>query len=119
MKVYPVTVLCAVMKVSRSGFYDYRKRHNLCIKDPSQSALTARIRSIFNEHRANYGSRRILKQLRDEGHQIGRYKIRRLMRKLNLKAKSPRRYKVTTDSRHSFPLPANVLDRKFDVSEPN
>jgi transposase InsO family protein len=104
------------MKVSRSGFYDYRKRHNCRAEDPSQASLKARVRSIFNDHKGNYGSRRILKQLRNEGHQIGRYKVRSLMRKLGLKAKSPRRYKVTTDSRHSYPLAANLLDREFDVS---
>ena len=107
------------MKVSRSGFYDYRKRHNCPAEDPSQASLKARIRSIFNEHRGNYGSRRILKQLQYEGHQLGRYKVRSLMRKLGLKAKCPRRYKVTTDSRHSFPIAANLLDRNFDVSAPN
>lgn len=41
------------------------------------------------------------------------------MGELGLKAKAPRRYKVTTDSRHSFPIAPNVLDRQFDVSEPN
>jgi len=41
------------------------------------------------------------------------------MRQLGLKAKVPRRYKATTDSRHSFPIAANVLDRKFDVDEAN
>jgi len=118
-KAFPVTVLCAVMKVSRSGFYDYRKRHNRRAEDPNQASLKDRVRSIFNDHRGNYGSRRILKQLRNEGHQIGRYKVRSLMRKLGLKAKPPKRYKVTTNSRHSYPLAANLLDRKFDVSQPD
>ena len=107
------------MKVSRSGFYDYRKRYNRPAEDPSQASLKARIGSIFKEHKGNYGSRRILKQLQDEGHQLGRYKVRSLMKKLGLKAKSPKRYKVTTDSRHSYPIAANVLDRKFDVIKPN
>ena len=107
------------MKVSRSGFYDYRKRYNRPAEDPGQASLKARVSSIFNDHRGNYGSRRILEQLQDEGHQIGRYKVRSLMRKLGLKAKSPRRYKVTTDSRHLYPIAANLLDRKFDVSQPN
>lgn len=119
MEAFPITVLCAVMKVSRSGFYDYRKRHNCPDVDASHVSLKARIRSIFNEHRGKYGSRRIVKQLHDEGQQLGRYKVRRLMRELGLKAKCPRRYKVTTDSRHSFPIAANLLNRNFNVSEPN
>ena len=120
MKAYPVTVLCRVMQVSRSGFYDYMHRYKKRSHDsPVEAALRARIRAIFNESRGSYGSRRIFKKLQSEGHQIGRYKARRLMRQIGLKAKAPRRYKITTDSRHSFPVAANVLDRKFDVNEPN
>jgi putative transposase len=120
MKAYPVTVLCKVMKTSRSGFYDYLRRfdHN-DIDNDREGPLKARIKAIFQESKGSYGSRRILKKLQSEGHQIGRYKVRGLMRKLALKPKSPKRYKVTTDSRHSFAVAANVLDRKFDVAGPN
>jgi putative transposase len=117
-KAYPVTILCKVMEISRSRFYDYVHRIE-GPDDPKETALKARISAIFKEHRSQYGSRRVLKQLKDEGHQIGRYKVRRLMRELGLKAKSPKRYKVTTDSRHSFPVAPNLLNRKFDVDEPN
>jgi transposase InsO family protein len=117
-KAYPVTILCKVMEISRSRFYDYVHRLQ-GPDDPEETALKARISAIFKEHRSQYGSRRVLKQLKAEGHQIGRYKVRRLMRELGLKAKSPKRYKVTTDSRHSFPVAPNLLNRKFDVDEPN
>ena len=60
-----------------------------------------------------------MRKLKAEGHQIGRYKVRRLMRQLGLKAKAPRRYKVTTDSRHSFAVAPNVLNRNFQASLPN
>ena len=106
------------MEVSRSSFYDYL--HSIKrSEDPDETALKARIGAIFKEHRSKYGSRRITRQLRDEGHQIGRYKARRFMRQLNLKAKAPKRYKVTTDSRHSFPVAANLLNREFNVDKPN
>ena len=67
------------MEVSRSRFYDYLNRLEVP-DDPDKAALKARIVAIFKEHRSKYGSRRIVKQLKDEGHQIGRYKVRRLMR---------------------------------------
>ena len=103
MKAYPVTILCKVMEVSRSGFYDYLHRLNKrSFECPYETLLKARIRIIFKQHRGKYGSRRITNQLKDEAHQIGRYKVRRLMRELGLKAKAPRRYKVTTDSHHRF-----------------
>ena len=82
-------------------------------------ALKARIADIFKAHRDQYGSRRIVKQLNHENHQIGIYKVRRLMRELGLEAKAPKRYKATTDSRHSFPLAPNLLNRKFDVDKLN
>lgn len=69
--------------------------------------------------RASYGSRRIVKQLKREGVDIGRYKVRRIMRQLGLRAKTPKRFKLTTDSRHSFPVAANILDRNFEVDAPN
>jgi putative transposase len=120
MKVYPVSLLCKVMQVSRSGFYDYLHGYKYGSDDSGADAvLLARIRAIFKQSKSSYGSRRTLKQLRLEGHLIGRYKVRRLMRMLVLKAKVRRRYKVTTESRHSFPVAANILNRNFNVTEPN
>ena len=101
MKAYPITVLCAVMEISRSGFYDYLHRLNTDNpNDEHQNALKARIKEIFNESKGSCGSRRVLKKLPSEGHQLGRCKVRRLMRDLGLRAKRRRRYKVTTDSHH-------------------
>lgn len=120
MKAYPVTVLCAVMRVSRSGFYDYLNRDTSGNNRGSgEAALINRIKEIFAEYRASCGSRRMVKHLLNEGYQIGRYKVRRIMRQLGLIAKTPTRFKLTTDSKHSLPVAANVLDRKFDVESPN
>jgi len=118
MKAFPVTILCEVMRVSRSGFYDYLFRY-LDDNGPGEAELKSRIKEIFNNSGQSYGSRRIVKQLQAEGHQIGRYKVRRIMRQLNLKAIIPRRFKRTTDSKHSFPVAPNILDQKFDVDTPN
>jgi len=120
MKAYPVTVLCAVMRVSRNGFYDYLARYKSGDDNrPDETALKRRTKEIFDQSRASYGSRRMVKQLQGEGRQIGRYKVRRIMRQLGLKAKTPKRFKLTTDSKHSLPVASNILDRKFDVQVPN
>jgi len=120
MKAYPVTVLCAVMRVSRSGFYDYLNRYSPSGGSaPEEAALRRRIKEIFDQSRASYGSRRIVKELNNDGRKIGRYKVRRIMRQMGLKAKTPKRFKLTTNSRHSFAVAPNVLDRNFDVDMPN
>jgi putative transposase len=119
MKAYPVTVLCRVMKVSRSGFYDYRRHYNNRIHDPEQIRLEALVRSIFNESKKTYGSRRIVRELKSKGYIMGRYRARSLMRKLGLKAKTPKRYRVTTDSNHSYLVATNLVNRQFTVDAPN
>lgn len=120
MKAYPVTLLCKVMQVSRSGFYSYLNAFKQGVNGPlAEAKLKARVKAIFDWSSSSYGFRRMQKQLHEEGHQIGRYKVRRLMRDLGLKAKVRRQYKVTTDSSHSYPVAANILDRNFDVNAPN
>jgi putative transposase len=119
MKAYPVTVLCRVMKVSRSGFYEYPRHYNNRIQDQKQMVLEALIRSIFNASKKTYGSRRIVRALKSRGYDIGRYRVRSLMRKLELKAKTPKRYRVTTDSNHSYLVSTNIVNRQFTVDAPN
>ena len=120
MRAYPITILCEVMEVSRSGFYAYLKRRSSDTgKGPDDSALKDRIKQIFEQSRGSYGSRRIMRQLHSKGYEIGRYRVRRIMRDLGLVARTPKRFKLTTDSRHSLPVAPNVLDREFDVASPN
>jgi transposase InsO family protein len=107
------------MQVSRSGFYQYHRHYRDRVQDPEQIALESLMRSIFKASKETYGSRRMVKELESKGRQIGRYRVRRLMHKLKLRAKTPRRYKVTTDSNHSFCVAANIVDRQFKAEAPN
>ena len=116
---FPVTILCKVMEVSRSCFYYYLKRCNTQVKDPYEVNLEDRIKTIFDQSRATYGSRRIAKKLQSEGYRTGRYRARSFMRKLGLKVKKTKRYKMTTDSHHSYPIAPNLLDRQFATDIPN
>jgi transposase InsO family protein len=59
------------------------------------------------------------KNLQKKGYSVGRYKARSLMRKAGIVSKQRRRYRVTTDSRHTFPVAKNVLNREFAVATPN
>jgi putative transposase len=119
MKAYPITVLCRVMEVSRSGFYLYLKRNACSRINPEIYALESEIKNLFIKHKQQYGSRRIMKELQKQGYQIGRYQVRSLMKKLGLKVKKRNRFQVTTDSKHSHQVAANLLDRKFDVKAPD
>lgn len=112
-------MMCKVLQVSRSGFYDYIGHHQGDGPDPGQVAFEAKVKEIFQASKQTYGSRRMVKELEKAGYNVGRYRVRSLMRRLALRAKTPRRYKVTTDSNHKHPVAPNRLDRQFEVATPN
>ena len=81
--------------------------------------MRRRMKELFRASRDSLGSRTLAKNLRKEGFTIGRDKTRRLMKVLNLKVKQKCKYKVTTDSKHHFPVAKNVLNRQFSPQAPN
>ncbi len=58
-------------------------------------------------------------ELNARGHACSENTVARLMREHGIRAKAPRRFVRTTDSRHGLPVAENVLDREFDPAEPN
>jgi len=113
-----VTLLCRVMQVSRSSYYQHLKQQ----QRPScsqQRKLESLAKSIHEASKESYGSRRISEAFQAKGYPVGRYQARSLMRKLNLVAKSTKRFKVTTDSNHNHPIAPNLLNRQFQVDRPD
>ncbi len=115
---YPIRLMCRCLAVSRSGYYAWRKR------PPSARArhdarLKVEIAASHSASRRSYGSPRVLRDLRDEGHRVSRKRVARLMRELGLAGRRKRRFRATTDSRHRFPVAPNILMRDFEVEAPN
>jgi putative transposase len=79
-QIWPVLVQCAALEVSRSGFYDYLSRQSQAVIDAEETTLIARIQAIAAKTRSSYGSRCMTSALHEEGFQVGRYKVRRLMK---------------------------------------
>ncbi len=113
---YPVTMLCRVMQVSTSAYYEWCGRGAEVI-DSETWRLCQRMKSLFVESRQSLGSRQMSKQLRKEGFEIGRYRARTLMKKLGLEVKRKKRFVLTTDSKHALPVAENLLNREFMPSE--
>ncbi len=84
-----------------------------------QVKLESDAKDIFGKSGKTYGSRRMLKELNKGGHDVGRYKTRSLMKKLELRVVSAKRFKVTTDSKHNHPVAPNLLNRQFEVDRPD
>ncbi len=119
---YPTESLCKAMMVSPSGYANWKARSHGPKpggKRLSDDHLLTLIRAIHARTKGAYGSPRIYDELKDAGHPVGKRRVERLMREHGLKARHKRRFKATTDSKHSLPIAPNVLDRKFMPSVPN
>ncbi len=117
-KTYPITLLCRVMKVSRSGYYKYTQH----VDNPGfdgDPKLAADAKAVLKASGKTYGSRRISRALRALGYPVDRHQARTLMRQLGLRVLPNRRFRVTTDSKHDLPVALNVLARDFDVKAPD
>ena len=114
---YPVRRLCRALRVSVSGYYAARGR-SVSARGQRQATLTERIRAIHVASRATYGAPRVHLDLRDQGAGCCKNTVARLMRKAAIVPKTVRRFKVTTDSRHTKASP-NLLGRVFKAAQPN
>ncbi|MHC1737128.1 MAG: IS3 family transposase [Ignavibacteriaceae bacterium] len=108
---FRIVKMAEVMKVSKSGYYQWRKRYGRV--DPEEESWKGLIDSIYEEHRGRYGYRRITKEIRRRGLQINKKHVRRLMKEMNLRAITPRRRKKKTNSDHREPISENILNREF------
>jgi len=115
---YPVRILCRVLRVSRSGYYAWRDRKP-SVRALEDERLRPKVVEAFKTGRGTYGSPRVLDELIEQGFEVGRRRIARLMRELGLRGVSPRKFRVTTDSDHKYPIARNVLNRDFKASRPN
>jgi len=111
-------MLCRLMGVGRSSFYDWEKRQQRG-PDPHRAELIDWVKELAESSDHTYGSRRMAKALRALGYPVGRYQARSLMREAGVWVRYRRRYRVTTDSNHRQPVFPNRLKRDFEVAEPN
>lgn len=101
------------MQVSTSAYYSWKKRPGKLISAETLH-LYRRIKVLFKQSRNSLGSREMMKKLREEGFQIGRYKVRNVMKKLDLKVTQRIAYKVTTKRKHSDAVADNLLNQQFN-----
>jgi len=115
---FPVALMCRLLEVSRSGFYAWVSRPE-STRSSENRQLTEEITKIFDDSRKTYGSPRVHADLKEQGFDVGRKRVARLMRQEGLRARGKRRFRKTTDSEHNRQTPPNVLDRQFKVDAPN
>jgi putative transposase len=118
---WPVSLQCEVLGVSPSGYHEHfrRRARPQQRKRVSDDALLVHIKAIHAQAKGEYGWPRVWKELLCKGMRVGKERVRKLMALHAIRARSKRKYKATTDSRHDLPVAPNLLARQFSVDAPN
>ncbi len=111
-KDHPVDLLCRVLEISRNAYYSW-KSHVVTQREERDQILSGDIQASHKRSRQTYGSRRIHADLRAKNVSCSRRRVRRIMDSLEIEAVRPRRRVHTTNSKHSYPIAENLLDRNF------
>lgn len=115
---YDIKKACKILKISRSGFYEYlsRKPSSRFLEN---EVLITEIKTIFEEHKARYGCIRITKELQNRGIIVNRKRVSKLMRKAGLMAKGARKNYQNYAKKNNNQEKANLLNQIFHTDSLN
>ena len=118
--VFQISAMSRVFKVARSGYYSWRIRQPL--SSPSQrrrQALDEAVKKAFHARKGRSGSPGLTLDLADSGLPFNRKTVAKSLQRQGLRAKAARKFKATTNSKHSLPVAPNRLNQDFNASAPN
>jgi putative transposase len=95
-KRFSVRLMCKMLLVSPSGYYDWRDRAP-SKRAQENAALAAKIKKFFDDEFSRAGAKRIAKRLKQEGTPVSRHRVARIMRLHGWRAKAARKFKATTN----------------------
>ena len=115
---YKIAKMAQWLQVSKSGYYAWRKRPKSLRSMENESLLKEIIR-IHEASHGTYGSRKITHEInRSSEKPVNHKRVECIMRKNGIWSKSHKKYKATTNSRHSLPVAENILNRDFAADRP-
>lgn len=117
-KDYPIGIMCRLLSVSRSGYHLWIKR-KLSAREFENRRLLEVIVFHYKKSKRTYGLPRILAAIRRKGLNVNKKRVARLMRENNIKAKTKRRFKVTTVQNSKAAASENILNQNFTASSEN
>lgn len=106
------------MNVSRSGYYAWENRPKSA-RTKANEKLLIQISKIHQESNRSYGRIKITKTLQNKGQKVNHKRVERLMKQAGIRSKVAKKFKATTDSKHSLPVAENILSRNFKADKPN
>ncbi|MFT7841095.1 IS3 family transposase [Saccharothrix sp. BKS2] len=114
---FTVSMMCRLLRVSRSGFYDWMARP-ASARALRRKELTERIRAVFAESGRTYGYRRVHAELARRGVRVDDELVRRLMSAAGLVPVQVRRRRgLTVAALAAGPVP-DLVGRDFTAARP-
>ena len=115
---FSVSRMCAVLNVSRNGYYDWRDRPESKRSEENRAVLS-HIRAVHDHSRQAYGALKTWRELRAQGFRWGRHRIARLRQEAGIEARRKRRFRITTQSRAGVVAAKNRLKPRFKAKTAN
>ena len=115
---YGIGVMSGFLQVSKSGYYKWLNRKP-SKRDQEEGRLEVEIKAAHKRTRETCGPERLQHELKEHGVEVGVCRIRRIRKKLGIRCKQRRKFKATTDSRHTLPVAENLLNQQFETTMPN
>ncbi len=115
---YPVQLLRRVLSVSAGGYYAWLGRP-LSKWAREELRLEVEIKAADKRTRQVYGAEKLQHDLEEHGIRVGICRIKRIRKKLGIRCKQKRKFKATTNSKHTLPVAENILGQQFKVTAPN
>jgi putative transposase len=110
--------MCAVLKVSRNGYYDWLDRPD-SKRCKENRVVLSQIRAVHDRSRQAYGALKTWRELRAKGFKWGRHRVARLRREAGIEARRKRRFRITTQSRAGVVAAKNRLKQRFKAKAVN
>jgi putative transposase len=115
---YPIPLMCHALDVSRSGYYAWLNRKP-SKRSQEEERIAVEIKAAHKRTRETYGPERLQRDLATHGVRVGVSRIRRIRKKLGICCKQVKKFKATTESRHTLPVAENILEQQLEAGSPN
>lgn len=115
---FRVAALCRVLRVSRSGYHEWRDR-GPSAREQADERLLEEIRRMHHGHYEAYGAVKTWRALNGQGITCGKHRVARLRSAAHIEAKRKRRFRIVTEHHHTAPAAPDLIERRFSVDQPD
>ena len=115
---YTIPFMCRMLNLSSSGYYAWLNRKS-SQRAQEETRLEVEIKAAHKRTRETFGPERLQHDLAAHGIKVGICRIRRIRKKLGIRCKQIKKFKATTDSKHTLPVAENLLNQQFTATAPD